>query len=147
MRLLAVLSLSFVAFFCGCTLFESHYGSDVKAPARLRVENMENPVGIDAVKPRMGWVLKANGNRENLKQFAYQVMVADSADKLIADQGNLWDSGRIISDKQFNVIYGGKPLASSQRCYWKVRVWVRCLLRTVTACCAIVATCWLRGAS
>ena len=123
MRLLAVLSLSLVAFFCGCTLFDSHYGSEVKAPINLRVENLENPVGIDDAKPRMAWVLEANGSRENLKQHSYQVLVADSADKLAADQGNLWDSGRIISEKQFDIIYGGKPLASSQRCYWKVRVW------------------------
>lgn len=123
MRLLSVSSLSFLAFICGCTLLDSHYASEVKAPLRLRVENLENPVGIDAVKPRLSWILEAKGGRQNLAQQSYQILVADAVDKLASDQGNLWDSGRVVSGQQFNIVYGGRPLVSSQRCFWKVRVW------------------------
>src|SRR5262249_37669661 len=39
------------------------------------------------------------------------------------DQGDLWDSGRVVSDQSTWIEYGGKPLGSGQQAYWKVRVW------------------------
>ena len=34
-----------------------------------------------------------------------------------------WDSGRVASEQSTWVEYGGKPLGSGQRVYWKVRAW------------------------
>jgi len=48
--------------------------------------------------------------------------VASSEEKLKADEGDLWDSGRVISDLK-TAQYQGKALSSLQRCFWKVRVW------------------------
>ena len=39
------------------------------------------------------------------------------------DRGDLWDSGRVVSGQTTWVEYGGKPLRSGQRVYWKVRAW------------------------
>ena len=39
------------------------------------------------------------------------------------DQGDVWDSGRIETEQSLQIIYAGKPLASEQACWWKVRVW------------------------
>ena len=58
-------------------------------------------------------------------QTAYRVLVASSAERLAADDGDLWDSGKVGSDATLHVAYAGKPLASRDRCYWKVRVWDR----------------------
>jgi alpha-L-rhamnosidase len=56
-------------------------------------------------------------------QSAYRVLVASSADRLARDQGDLWDSGKILSDQSIQVEYGGQTLASRAACFWKVRVW------------------------
>ncbi len=36
---------------------------------------------------------------------------------------DVWDSGRVASDKSFGVVYGGPELAASTRYYWRVEVW------------------------
>jgi len=87
----------------------------------LRCEHLENPQGIDAAQPRLSWMLQSN--ERNVKQSAYQILVASSAAKLKSDQGDLWDSGKISSDDSVLVPYAGKPLASRSEYFWKVRVW------------------------
>jgi alpha-L-rhamnosidase len=72
----------------------------------LRCEYRQDPLGIDAAKPRLSWILDSD------RQSAYQVVVK-----------GLWDSGKILSDQSVNVEYAGKPLESRMRCEWKVRVW------------------------
>ena len=37
--------------------------------------------------------------------------------------GDQWDSGKVASAESVHVIYAGKPLASGQSYYWKVRYW------------------------
>ena len=59
------------------------------------------------------------------KQTAYRVLVASSPEKLAMEQGDLWDSGKVLSDQTIQVEYAGKPLASRQFCFWKVQVWNR----------------------
>jgi len=87
----------------------------------LRVEYATNPLGIDSLQPRLSWVLTSAERAQ--KQTAYRVLVASSAEKLDAGTGDLWDSGKVASSQSTQVAYGGTPLASRQRCYWKVRVW------------------------
>ncbi|MBN1942743.1 MAG: family 78 glycoside hydrolase catalytic domain [Phycisphaerae bacterium] len=84
-------------------------------------EYLANPLGIDTPKPRFGWVLQSG--RNGTMQRAYQVLVADSPEELTRERGDLWDTGKIESDESVNIEYQGKPLASRQRCFWKVRVW------------------------
>ena len=87
----------------------------------LRCEHLQNPQGIDATAPRLSWMLQAS--ERGVKQTAYQILVASSATKLKAGQGDLWDSGKVSSDDSVLVAYAGKALASRTECFWKVRVW------------------------
>ncbi len=87
----------------------------------LRCEYRVNPVGIDVVKPRLSWVLHSDGRGR--KQTACRVLTASSAEKLAADTGDLWDSGKVQSDRTIHVVYAGKPLTTGLRCWWKVMVW------------------------
>ena len=87
----------------------------------LRCEQLENPSGIDATPPRLSWIL--NSTERNIKQTAYQILVASSLSGLKSDHGDLWDSGKVASDDSILVAYAGKPLASRTDCFWKVRVW------------------------
>ena len=91
------------------------------APEQLRCEGLTNPLGIDQAQPRFSWAIPLGAR--GLAQAARQVLVADSLKTLAADQGNLWDSGKVTSDQSQWVAYAGKPLAKGARCWWKVRVW------------------------
>ncbi|MDO4587279.1 MAG: family 78 glycoside hydrolase catalytic domain [Planctomycetia bacterium] len=93
-------------------------------PFALTTESMVNPVGIDEMVPRLSWKSKAvDSQAYNLVQTAYQILVASSPENLAKDNGDLWDSGKIQSDCSIFIDYQGKQLQTSQRCYWKVRVW------------------------
>ena len=87
----------------------------------LRCEDLKNPTGVDAVHPRLSWLLDSSGYDQTQK--AYQILVASSPKALAANQGDWWDSGKISSDQSIQVSYAGKPLTSRAQCFWKVRVW------------------------
>ena len=87
----------------------------------LRCEYLDNPLGIDVTSPRLSWKV-VSGKRGDC-QTAYRILVASSAELLKKDRGDLWDSGRVPSDRSIQVEYAGKPLESRMRCYWKVQVW------------------------
>ena len=109
--LLLVLSSEMVAF-----------GAN-EAPHGLTVEWLVNPCGVDATTPRLGWKMSVPKGANNLMQSAYRVLVASSAENLAKDTGDLWDSGKVVGDQSVNVSYGGAPLSSSRRYWWKVRTW------------------------
>ncbi len=90
-------------------------------PVNLQCEYHSNPLGIDEAQPRLTWQVQSN--ERNQEQTAYQILVAGSKELLQNNHGDLWDSGRISSDETLNIAYGGKPLASGGRCFWKVRIW------------------------
>lgn len=93
-------------------------------PEELRCEYLVNPLGIDALPPRLSWKLQAtNPKARSLKQSAYQVLAATSPELLVEGKADLWDSGRVDSDETLGIAYSGNPLESNERCHWKVRVW------------------------
>jgi alpha-L-rhamnosidase len=87
----------------------------------LRCEYLKDPLGIDAAKPSLSWVIKSD--RRGEIQTAYQVLVASRAELLAADKGDLWDSGKVASDQTNQVEYLGKPLHSRAQCFWKAHIW------------------------
>lgn len=89
----------------------------------LRCEYLTDPLGLDAVNPRLSWLLSSNERGE--KQTAYQILVASSVGLLDADNGDLWDSGKMNSDETSQIAYAGKALVSRENCFWKVRAWDR----------------------
>jgi len=87
----------------------------------LSCEYARNPLGIDTPQPRFSWILKSE--KRGQMQSAYRILVASSADNLESDMGDKWDSGKLDSDQSVNVVYQGKPLASGEKCWWKVQIW------------------------
>ena len=88
----------------------------------LRTEYLTEPGAIDTRIPRLSWIIAAPGMR-GMMQSAYQVEVASTAANLAADKADLWNSGKVASNRENQVEYQGSPLASRQRAFWKVRVW------------------------
>ncbi|MBI5387112.1 MAG: family 78 glycoside hydrolase catalytic domain [Verrucomicrobia bacterium] len=93
-------------------------------PVDLRCESLVDPLGLDALQPRLSWVLEAGSTKaRGLSQTAYQVLVASHPKFLAPGRADLWDTGRVSSDQSIHLRYGGKALSSHGECFWKVRVW------------------------
>ena len=88
--------------------------------ARLRTEYKENPIGIDALRPRLSWQIQSDAR--GVVQSAYQIRVA-TTERGLQGTSLAWDSGRVASDESIQRGYEGPPLKSSQRYYWQVRIW------------------------
>ncbi|MBX6381048.1 MAG: family 78 glycoside hydrolase catalytic domain [Thermoflavifilum aggregans] len=86
----------------------------------LRCQYLKNPVGIDQKAPSFSWKLSNTGH--NVKQIAYQIVVASSKEKLEHDP-DLWNSGKVVSDQNTFITYKGKQLQSAHQYYWKVKIW------------------------
>ena len=91
------------------------------AVRELTVEYRANPLGTDALRPRLSWKLESP--TRNTMQAAYQVQVATDPVSLASGRQLTWDSGKIASDASIFQPYGGPALHSSTRYHWRVRVW------------------------
>src|SRR5262245_60510876 len=87
----------------------------------LQTEHLENPLGIDAKKPRFRWRLRSDAR--GVRQSAYEIRVAPTEVALRAGRDLVWRSGRAASDESTERVYDGPALRSGQRCVWQVRVW------------------------
>ncbi|MFT2008874.1 glycoside hydrolase family 78 protein [Pontibacter sp. 13R65] len=89
----------------------------------LRCEMLQNPEGIDVTMPRLSWEM--TGKQRGIEQTAYQILVASTPEKLAANEGDLWNSGKVSSNQSVHVQYAGKRLSSRDECYWKVKTWTK----------------------
>ena len=80
----------------------------------LRVENLVQPLGIDTDTPRFSWQILSD--KQDVRQTAYQIIVCD-------DKGEVWNTGKVESDRQLWLPYAGRKLQSNTHCTWRVKVW------------------------
>lgn len=106
------------------SIFAAHfsaYATDHSLSVEVNYcEYRSNPEGIDVLRPRLSWVLASDLRGDG--QSAFQVIVASSQALLNKNKGDIWNSGKIISEET-KTIYDGSRLISRQHCFWKVRVW------------------------
>ena len=86
-----------------------------------KCEYRADPLGIDDPAPRFSWRIEATDRSRS--QSAFRVLVSSSAENLDLGVGDKWDSGEVASDATNGVAYGGEPLLSRERCWWKVLTW------------------------
>lgn len=91
-----------------------------RPPVRLRCEYLVDPIGVHETRPRLSWIVESS--RRGERQTAYEIRVASAPELLAEGREDLWSSGRVASADNSQVAYLGKPLASRQGCWWKVRV-------------------------
>jgi alpha-L-rhamnosidase len=91
------------------------------SPSGLMVEFIRTPekVKILDLKPEFSWIVPVNTNF----QTGYQILVASSKEKLEKNNGDIWNSQKILSSKSSEVEYGGNNLSGNTTYYWKVRIW------------------------
>ena len=95
----------------------------VAFPVKLKCDSWVNPHGIDVPHPGLSWTISSKSSQRNIIQTAYQLLVASSLEKLESNNGDLWNSGKVKSNKMSQVNYAGKSLKSSQKYWWKVKIW------------------------
>ncbi len=109
-RYLVLAAISFMSAACSSS-FEVR---------NLTCELLDEPLAIDSCYPHFSWKIVSD---EPMSQMAYEIQVASSPSLLQSGEADLWNSGKVASSDQVMVPYSGKPLASRQQCWWRVRVW------------------------
>ncbi|RZK82136.1 MAG: alpha-rhamnosidase [Pedobacter sp.] len=95
--------------------------SQTKSQAvNLQCEHLEKPIGIDAVSPRLAWMMK--DDRQGAKQTAYRVLVGKDSSEVVKKKGASWDSGKHMSPSSL-LTYKGKQLEPFTKYYWLVETW------------------------
>src|SRR5580700_5324001 len=87
----------------------------------LKTDYLAEPLGLESARPQFSWQLLSE--RRGVHQSAYRIAAASSSEALEHGHSDVWDSGRIASSDCFAINYGGPPLHSRQRVFWRVTVW------------------------
>lgn len=82
-------------------------GSFRGRPVRLRVEHLDQPIGLMTRHPRLSWQLPDGAT----EQIAYRI------------KAGTWDTGRVDSRESILIPYEGPDLVSDQVVAWSVKVW------------------------
>ena len=91
-------------------------------PVDLQCDHRVLPLGIDRLRPALGWRFKGTEIRGK-QQSAYQIIVSSRRGLAAQGKGDLWDSGKVANNQNIDRIYRGKPLQSSTEFWWRVRLW------------------------
>lgn len=84
----------------------------------VQVEGRRNPPKVANPQPALSWEYEDRNDRE---QSAYHLLVASDTKKLAANEGDLWDSGVVLTGEH-EARYAGAALESETTYFWKVRV-------------------------
>ncbi|HKB43057.1 MAG TPA: alpha-L-rhamnosidase N-terminal domain-containing protein, partial [Chitinophagaceae bacterium] len=85
----------------------------------LSCEHKINPLGIDAMQPRLSWKIK--GTERNILQSAYSIRVAEGIN--FSSKNIIWETGKVNTDESVLIPYSGKALQPGKRYYWQVKIW------------------------
>lgn len=92
-------------------------------PVGLRCEYLESPT-VDIQNPRLSWIDEVSDpSLKGVSQSAYRIVVSSTAAKAHKGLGDVWDSGKVMSEESHLVEYGGPEFASGKDYYWTVTAW------------------------
>jgi alpha-L-rhamnosidase len=86
--------------------------------AGLRTEYLENPIGIDAPKPRFTWTIEGYGSAFIPK--GARIIVSEDSVGNSTGTNSVWQ--KQLDGHQQRAVYEGKPLLPFTRYYWRVYV-------------------------
>ncbi|MEJ7588882.1 MAG: family 78 glycoside hydrolase catalytic domain [Ferruginibacter sp.] len=103
-----------------CLLFIFYGVAAPLLPGKLTCEYMSNPLGIDTKTPRFSWT--SNSAERNQLQSGFEIIVSDNFKMIRQGKGNLWSTGKIASSQSVHLEYGGSPLKSFTKYYWRIKI-------------------------
>jgi len=80
----------------------------------MRTIGMDAPIGIEST-PTFSWEIASS--ERGVRQSAYEIQVTD------ATGANVWNSGKVASSRQTDILYEGAPLQSRTQYHWTVTVY------------------------
>lgn len=90
----------------------------------MHCEYTTSPLGIEQRAPKLSWTIGCDEERKRgAFQSAYRVIVSDNFESIQKGEGNVWDSGKVESERQVNVECPLRSPRSAARYWWKVKVW------------------------
>ncbi|HZK92846.1 MAG TPA: alpha-L-rhamnosidase N-terminal domain-containing protein, partial [Prolixibacteraceae bacterium] len=116
-----MIRIKYLLFFLTGLLTFTNCSQNPVSVSSLKCDGRINPLGIEEMNPRFSWII--NSNERDTHQSAYQILVADSPEKLKKDIGNIWDSKIVKSDRSIQVEYLGSTLSSEKKYFWKVKIY------------------------
>ncbi len=84
--------------------------------ARLRINYLENPIGLDDPNPKLSWIL--DSPEPGAKQTHYRLTVGSSE-----GESDFWDSGKVETSETRWIRYTGKPLPARTRAHITIEAW------------------------
>lgn len=116
-------TVSLVLLICLTAFFSMDISAAPGAPTGLLCELLRAPdqALITDATPEFSWIV--NDTARGARQSAYRIRVAATPAALAQGKGDMWDSGKVLSDRSINVEYAGKTLAPLSRYFWQVQTW------------------------
>ena len=95
--------------------------NNLNTPSGLMVEFIRDPSGVKIMdlKPEFTWIVPQTAKR----QTAFEIQVASTWKNLQKNNGDVWNSNKVITTKSCEVEYGGGNLSPNTTYFWKVRIW------------------------
>lgn len=76
---------------------------------------------INRACPGLSWQITSS--HPSTLQQAYEIQLSTDRERLLANDPDLWDSGRVESAQNIAIPYDGHPLQAGGCYYWRVRIW------------------------
>jgi alpha-L-rhamnosidase len=80
----------------------------------LKMEYLVNTLALPVEQPHFSWQMVSD--ERDLMQTAYSI-------KVWSDQGTVWNTNKIESDKSLDIQYNGKKLMPFSKYTWQVKAW------------------------
>lgn len=112
-------ALAVVTLAAGLAACSSSSAAGPPPPRTLTVDGIAAPIGLSPTDVQFGWQL--GDTRRGALQTAYRIVVSKPSNG--GTSTTVWDSGKVLSNQQAFVGYGGAPLASDSAYKWSVQTW------------------------
>lgn len=115
-----VLSVLLLVLFTLLTLSGRYKDSDTARPYGLMVEFIREPEGVLLIdnEPEFSWIVPG----EAVSQKGYQIIVSSRREPIGRNNGDVWNSGLVLSENSSNISFGGVGLKENTKYFWKVRI-------------------------
>jgi alpha-L-rhamnosidase len=100
--------------------FSSAIHAQTPKASGLKCDYLITPIGIDAVHPRLTWLM--DDQAQGAAQSAYQLFVGTDSAGVAGGKGSAWTTAKIASSNNL-ALYNGQSLKPFTKYYWKVQLW------------------------
>jgi alpha-L-rhamnosidase len=102
-----------------CDELPGKYGDPLSGLPRDLSVDFKGTNSSGTVLPKYSWTLADEASLQN----AYQILVSSSDENIRNNTGDVWNSGRVKTDRTDHIKHEGSDLQPGRAYFWKVRIW------------------------